>query len=94
MTKRYPALVSLKLGKPFSSLLEGLSLKNIRVRLIADEWREEECGGTKAKKKKRRAGAVLFEDFGELVFTGTGISGPVVLSASSYAAPLFDECSM
>ena len=94
VTKRYPALVSLKLGKPFSSLLEGLSLKNIRVRLIADEWRKEECGGTTAKKKKRRAGAVLFEDFGELVFTGTGISGPVVLSASSYAAPLFDECSM
>ncbi|MDE7327543.1 MAG: NAD(P)/FAD-dependent oxidoreductase [Lachnospiraceae bacterium] len=101
VTELFPSLVSFKLKEPFPAELEGLSLKNIRVHLVADLWYGEEKSeigqqGKKAgsKKKKRRPGEILFEDFGELVFTGTGISGPVVLSASSYAAPLFAECAM
>lgn len=120
VTKRYPSLVSLKLDSPFPKELEGLSLKNIRIRLVADAWSEEtepslpaknagkeekaECQGTLqnggqkknrgAKKKKRKAGEVIYEDFGEMVFTAAGVSGPVILSASSFAAPLFEKCSM
>lgn len=86
VTKCYPALVGLILDSPFRKELEGLSLKNIRIRLNADSWREDV--GTKKRKKE------IYEDFGELVFTGTGVSGPVILSASSYAAPLFDHCLM
>jgi hypothetical protein len=85
VTKCYPALVGLVLDSPFQKELEGLSLKNIRIRLTVDSWMEE-----KTKKRKKE----IYEDFGELVFTGTGVSGPVILSASSYAAPLFDQCRM
>lgn len=88
VTKCYPALVGLVLDSPFQRELEGLSLKNIRVRLTVDSWMEEKTEKTKKRKKE------IYEDFGELVFTGTGVSGPVILSASSYAAPLFDQCRM
>lgn len=46
--------------------MQGLALKNIRLRLIN-------------QKKK-----VVFEEFGELLFTHFGLSGPVVLSASAH----------
>ncbi len=44
--------------------MQGLSLKNIRLRL----YNGEKC---------------VFEDFGEMLFTHFGISGPLVLSASA-----------
>lgn len=34
----------------------------------------------------RRGNRVLYEDFGEMLFTHFGVSGPVLLSASSYVA--------
>ncbi len=46
--------------------LQGLSLKNVSVRLI-------------------RKNKVLYQDFGEMLFTHFGISGPTVLSASTFA---------
>ncbi len=46
--------------------LQGLSLKNVSVRLI-------------------RKNKVLYQDFGEMLFTHFGISGPTVLSASAFA---------
>lgn len=87
VVKCYPALVGLVLDSPFLKELEGLSLKNIRIQLKADSWILEEV-----KKKKRKS--EIYEEFGELVFTKTGVSGPVILSASSYAAPLFEHCRM
>ncbi|MCR4989491.1 MAG: NAD(P)/FAD-dependent oxidoreductase [Lachnospiraceae bacterium] len=51
-------------------LLQGLSLKNVSVTLKED----------KESKKS------LYEGFGEMLFTHFGISGPVILSASSYYA--------
>ena len=44
--------------------LQGLSLKNIKIKILAD--------------KKE-----IYEDFGEMLFTHFGVSGPVILSASS-----------
>lgn len=46
--------------------LQGLSLKNVSVRLI-------------------RKNKVLYQDFGEMLFTHFGISGSTVLSASAFA---------
>ena len=46
--------------------MQGLSLKNIAIRLL-DE-----------------SGRCLYEDFGELLFTHFGLSGPVILSASAH----------
>ncbi len=40
----------------------------------------------KAKSKRKRIGAEVYRDFGEMVFTAKGVSGPVILSASSHLA--------
>lgn len=46
--------------------MQGLSLRNVAVKLINEK------------------GKVLYKDFGELLFTHFGISGPTVLSASAH----------
>ena len=49
--------------------LQGLSLKNVRIELI-------DRSGTKNKK--------VYEDFGEMLFTHFGVSGPTILSGSAH----------
>ena len=46
--------------------MQGLSLRNVGVKLLNDK------------------GKVLYKDFGELLFTHFGVSGPTVLSASAH----------
>ena len=46
--------------------MQGLSLRNVGVRLLSEK------------------GKVLYKDFGELLFTHFGLSGPTVLSASAH----------
>ncbi len=65
VTKLYPALVPLRCREDYVKKLQGLSLKNVKIK-IDDEKRE------------------LFSDFGEMLFTHYGVSGPLILSASSY----------
>lgn len=63
-----PSLVPLETAERWCTRLQGLSLRNISVKVIDTV----------------RSDAVVYEDFGELLFTHFGISGPVVLSASSH----------
>ncbi len=46
--------------------LQGLSLKNVKIKLIDNKIQKE-----------------IYEEFGEMLFTHFGISGPIVLSLSS-----------
>ncbi len=63
--KTRPALVPLETDEEYIRGLQGLSLKNVELRIPY------------GKKKEYRA-------FGEMLFTHFGVSGPLVLSASSY----------
>lgn len=63
-----PSLVPLNIKDEWCKELQGLSLRNIRIRIC--------------KEKK-----TLYDDFGELLFTHFGVSGPVILSASSAIKP-------
>ncbi|MBR1759293.1 MAG: NAD(P)/FAD-dependent oxidoreductase [Lachnospiraceae bacterium] len=65
VTDRKPALVPLVTKERWVPELQGLSLKNVRLKLSA------------GKKK-------ISDEMGEMLFTHQGISGPLVLSASSY----------
>lgn len=67
VTDLSPGLVPFVVMEPVVKELQGLSLRNINVRIL--------------KEKK-----VLYEEFGEMLFTHFGVSGPVLLSASSYVA--------
>lgn len=62
-----PSLVPLVAKEAFIKDLQGLSLKNVAIKAIAD-------------------GKQVYEDFGEMLFTHYGLSGPIVLSASFYVS--------
>lgn len=59
-----PALVGVELKGSDFALLQGLSLKNVKLSVFNDK-------------------KILFSDFGEMLFTHYGVSGPIVLSCSS-----------
>ncbi len=60
------SLVPLETAGPDCPEMQGLSLRNVGVKLLDGK------------------GKVLYKDFGELLFTHFGISGPTVLSASCH----------
>ena len=60
------SLVPLETEGEDCSEMQGLSLRNVGVKLVNDKNK------------------VLYQDFGELLFTHFGISGPTVLSASAH----------
>ncbi len=60
-----PALVPFAVKEDWCCKMQGLSLKNVQVRV--------ELGGKQ-----------IYADFGEMLFTHYGVSGPLILSASSY----------
>ena len=64
-----PALVPMEISESFCKELMGMTLKNVRLSFI-----------TQVKGKEKAA----YSGFGELLFTHFGVSGPEVLSASSY----------
>ena len=65
VTPLRPSLVPLVCSNNFIPTLQGLSLRNIAVKLLDGE-------------------KIVYTDFGEMLFTHFGISGPVVLSASAH----------
>ena len=71
VTEILPALVPLEVEEDIKSL-QGLSLKNIRVKLLAD-------------------GKKIAEQFGEMLFTHFGVSGPIILTLSRQAARLLAD---
>ena len=72
VTALRPGLVALETKKNYPKFLEGLTLKNIRLRFTDD--------------KKE-----ILSDIGELLFTKTGISGPLVLSLSGRIVDWLDK---
>lgn len=64
VTPLHPSLVPIEVDEKWCGDLQGLSLKNISIKIIDDK--------------------VLYSDFGELMFTHFGLSGPVILSASAH----------
>lgn len=72
-----PALVPFEVDDNWCAELQGLALKNVNIRLFSRVLPDELT--TIPKKEK-----VLYEGFGEMLFTHFGISGPLIISASSY----------
>ena len=72
VTEILPALVPLETEEEFVKDLQGLSLRNVRVKLLAD-------------------GKKISEQFGEMLFTHFGVSGPIILTLSRRAAKLLAE---
>lgn len=67
VTPLSPSLVPLTSPSPLCARMQGLSLKNVALRII-----------------QRESGRCLYEDFGEMMFTHFGLTGPMILSASAH----------
>ena len=65
VTKIKPSLVPLISKDSICSKLQGLSLKNVSIKLKNND-------------------KIIYQDFGEMLFTHFGVSGPIILSASAY----------
>ncbi len=61
----YPSLIPFESDSPYCERMQGLSLKNVGIRIERD-------------------GKTLYSDFGEMLFTHFGVSGPMILSASAH----------
>ncbi len=75
ITDLSPALVPMNVKEEFARELQGLSLKNVDISFYRNE----------VDKKP------VYEEFGEMLFTHFGISGPIVLSGSSVAGKYLKE---
>lgn len=64
VTQTSPALVPLVTKEDYIPKLQGLSLRNVSLKIKKDS-------------------KVLYHEFGEMLFTHYGLSGPLILSASS-----------
>lgn len=69
-----PSLVPLETADDWCSQLQGLSLRNIEIKVIDNISKKE-----------------IYNDFGEMLFTHFGVSGPVILSASSHMRSMEQE---
>ncbi|MDO4961470.1 MAG: NAD(P)/FAD-dependent oxidoreductase [Eubacteriales bacterium] len=96
-TKRCAALVPLETKEKDYEALQGVSLKNVAVKLFTKSgWAGgsesldaagSAKGGTRSKTDKAGQDDLIMDsEPGELLFTHFGLSGPLVLSASSLAA--------
>lgn len=65
VTDLFPSLIPLLVKEDYIKELQGLSLKNVSIKVIVDN-------------------KSIYDDFGEMLFTHYGLSGPIVLSASFY----------
>lgn len=63
-----PGLVPIETKEPWVTELQGLSLKNVVLKLYQQNGTKKKC---------------LFDEMGEMIFTHFGLSGPLVLSCSS-----------
>lgn len=70
VTELFPSLVPFETVEEYPMRMQGLALKNVKIRIY--------------KEKK-----LLYEEFGEMLFTHFGVSGPVILSASAAIAPKY-----
>ena len=87
----YPSTGSTGDGYRFAKEL-GHSVTELSPALVPFEAREEVCKELQGlslrniRAEIRKGKKVLYSEFGEMLFTHFGVSGPVLLSASSYVA--------
>lgn len=86
-----PALVPFEVKERWCKRLQGLSLKNVEIRLFVEAGQQaaaqrDQDGKTPEMEAVFDKSKLLYSGFGEMLFTHFGVSGPLMLSASSYYA--------
>ena len=76
-----PSLVPFEIAEDWCRQLQGLSLRNVTLKLFQYKSEEEMTASAQSGKKKNKP---VYEGFGEMLFTHFGISGPIALTASCF----------
>ncbi|MCR5701241.1 MAG: NAD(P)/FAD-dependent oxidoreductase [Lachnospiraceae bacterium] len=74
--KAQPSLVPFEIKEDWCRDLMGVALKNVGLSIFVPDKKKKSTDNTKYKK--------VFDDFGEMLFTHFGVSGPMVIKASAY----------
>ena len=102
ITMLRPSLVPLCTKEETARMLQGLSLKNVRVSIYTSGEpksaplldSDKNHGNGKKITRPHTDGdgpkKLIFQDFGEMLFTHFGVSGPLILSASSIVNDYLD----
>ena len=79
-----PSLVPFETKEDWCRELQGLSLKNVGLKLFLSKKDEGKKGGAEDNNKNAKKKKPVYEGFGEMLFTHFGVSGPLVLTASCH----------
>ena len=74
VTELSPSLVPLNVREGYAAAMQGLSLKNVGVTAVDNQ----------------KNGKTVYTDFGELMFTHFGLTGPTILSMSAHLRNMSD----
>ncbi|MBE6632661.1 MAG: aminoacetone oxidase family FAD-binding enzyme, partial [Ruminococcaceae bacterium] len=74
VVEQAPSLVPLIIKEKWCASLQGLSLRNVSIRI-----------------EDTASGKEVYNDFGEMMFTHYGVTGPIILSASSVLKKMSPE---
>lgn len=83
VTPGQPSLVPFNVRENWPMTLQGLSLRNVAIQVTEKETSKEPDYDSERKNIRRRKNKPVFEGFGEMLFTHFGVSGPLILSAST-----------
>jgi predicted flavoprotein YhiN len=96
VVKPLPSLVPFEIKEGWCKDLQGLSLKNVGLKLfLSKKEHEGKIAGSASNdmqdndkgKKKSKKEKPVYDGFGEMLFTHFGVSGPLVLTASCLYDP-------
>nr|WP_297704716.1 NAD(P)/FAD-dependent oxidoreductase [uncultured Butyrivibrio sp.] len=82
-----PSLVPFETKEDWCRQLQGLSLRNVGLKLFLDDAQDSKASSEKdgkPSKGKKKKDKPVYEGFGEMLFTHFGVSGPLVLTASCH----------
>ena len=69
----FPSLVPMEVREDEAKELQGLSLRNVNVTIL---------------RRQKNKNTEVYTNFGEMLFTHYGVSGPLIIDASAYVGPM------
>ncbi|WP_026524095.1 NAD(P)/FAD-dependent oxidoreductase [Butyrivibrio sp. MB2005] len=84
VTEMKPSLVPFEIKEDWCKELQGLSLKNVAVKLEQLPPAVKEAAGSEGASGGKKKKKIVYDGFGEMLFTHFGVSGPLILTSSCY----------
>jgi predicted Rossmann fold flavoprotein len=84
VTEMKPSLVPFEIKEDWCKELQGLSLKNVAVKLEQRPTASKDGAGSEGASGGKKKKKIVYDGFGEMLFTHFGVSGPLILTSSCY----------